>query len=61
MLQRCLELKKPIQRFVRHLKYTENASSTLGSIAYNPLTDSLTEDEWDEVVELTKFLQFPYK
>jgi hypothetical protein len=51
MLQRCLKLKESIKRFICKLRtINENDSK------YNPLTDSLSNDKWDEVIELVDFL-----
>jgi hypothetical protein len=42
MLQRCLELKEYIKCFIRKLCTTDN-----NGCKYNPLTDSLNNNEWD--------------
>jgi hypothetical protein len=51
MLQRCLELKESIKRFIRKLCTIDDDDSK-----YDPLTDSLSDDKWDEVIELVDFL-----
>jgi hypothetical protein len=56
MLQRCLELKESIKRFIRKLRTIDDDDSK-----YDPLTDSLSDDEWDEVIELVDFLQAPFE
>jgi hypothetical protein len=56
MLQRCLELKEYIKCFIRKLCTTDN-----NGCKYNPLTDSLNNNEWDEIIELANFLQVPYE
>jgi hypothetical protein len=58
MLLRCLELKDAITRFIRHLKRDKNTS---GDDYYCPLTDGLSDDDWDDVKELVDFLQAPYE
>lgn len=65
MMLRCLELREPIKRFIRKLRTqrgnTDRDSSDPVEAAYDPLTDSLTDDEWDEVSELVDFLNAPYQ
>jgi hypothetical protein len=57
MLLRCLELKEPIKRFNRQLR-----DDVLNdNVDYSPLTDRLSEDDWDDVKELVNFLQAPYE
>jgi hypothetical protein len=56
MLQRCLKLKDSIKRFIRMLRTIDDDDSK-----YDPLTDSLSDDEWDEVIELVDFLQAPFE
>jgi hypothetical protein len=56
MLQRCLELKESIKCFIRKLCTTDD-----NGCKYNPLTDSLNNNEWDEIIELANFLQVPYE
>jgi hypothetical protein len=56
MLQRCLELKESIKRFICKLCTTNDDDRK-----YNPLTDSLNDNEWDEVIELVNFLQVLYE
>jgi hypothetical protein len=57
MMLRCLELKESIKRIIRRLKNDGNVTNE----AYNPLTDSLDDDKWDEVTELVNFLRAPYE
>jgi hypothetical protein len=63
MLQRCLELKESITRFIQRLRTsdTDNNSNAAGNNDYYLLTESLIEGEWDDVKELVEFLQFPYE
>jgi hypothetical protein len=63
MMLRCLELKEPIKRFIRKLsKATDfDNDDTAEEIDYSPLTDGLSDDEWDEARELVDFLQAPYE
>jgi hypothetical protein len=58
MMLRCLELKDHIQRFIRALKNDDNFAD---DITYDPLTDGLTDEEWDDAQELVNFLQAPYE
>jgi hypothetical protein len=58
MMLRCLELKDHIQRFVQALK---NNNDFADDVTYDPLTNSLTDKEWDNAQELVNFLQAPYK
>ncbi|KAH3938518.1 hypothetical protein HBH98_249950 [Parastagonospora nodorum] len=58
MLLRCLELKPHIQRFNRRLREQQNP---LNNEDYNPLTDALTDDDWDDVKDLVDFLEAPYE
>jgi uncharacterized protein YecA (UPF0149 family) len=60
MLLRCQELKKTIQLYVKALRQNTEIKTEDGS-EYDPQTDALTEDEWDEVEELVDFLQPAYK
>jgi hypothetical protein len=60
MLLRCQELKKTIQLYVKALCQNTEIKKEDGS-EYNPQTDALTEDEWDEVEELVDFLQPAYE
>ncbi|CAE7020025.1 hypothetical protein HRS9139_02657 [Pyrenophora teres f. teres] len=55
MLLRCLELRNSIQRFMTR---SQSASQQLDD-AYNPLTDALTEEEWEAVQQLVDFLVLP--
>ena len=55
MLLRYLELRDPIQRFIRKLR-TQNHNSDFdddavddGQSMYNPLPDGLSDDEWNEM------------
>lgn len=60
MLLCCYELKEHINRFIRKLrpdKYTNTANDD----DYNPLTDGLTKEDWDDVKELADFLQAPHE
>jgi hypothetical protein len=57
MLLRCLELKEPIKRFNRRLQ--DDALDD--DVNYSPLTNRLSEDDWDDVKELVDFLQAPYE
>jgi hypothetical protein len=63
MLLRCLELKEAIKRFIRRLwdKDDDNTSDASDDLDYSPLTDKLTDDDWDDVKELINFLQAPYE
>jgi hypothetical protein len=65
MLLRCTELQEPIKRFIRRLRPSQDDANddTEPHIdeQYNPLTDGLTDDDWDEVHELVDFLQAPYE
>jgi hypothetical protein len=63
MLLRCLELREPIKRFIRRLRNPDDTPKTTASATdkYDPLADSLTDDEWDEVKELVNFLEAPYE
>jgi hypothetical protein len=56
MLQRCLELKESIKRFTRKLRTIDDNDSK-----YNPLTDGLSDNGWDEVIELVDFPQAPFE
>lgn len=58
MLLRCLELKLPIQRFVRNLRGYDIPVDTSD---YSPLTDALSDDEWIEVEQLVDFLRIFYE
>jgi hypothetical protein len=62
-LFRCLELKEAIKRFIRRLwdKDDDNTSDASDDLDYSPLTDKLTDDDWDDVKELIDFLQAPYE
>jgi hypothetical protein len=60
MLLCCQELKKAIQLYVKALRQNTEIKKEDGS-EYDPQTDALTEDEWDEVEELVNFLQPAYK
>ena len=57
MLLRCLELKEPIKRFNQRLR--DDALDN--DVDYSPLTDRLSEDDWDDVKELVDFLRAPYE
>jgi hypothetical protein len=61
MLQRCLELKESITRFIQCLRTldTDNDSNAAGDNEYYLLTNSLIEDGWEDVKELVELLQFP--
>jgi hypothetical protein len=68
MLLRCTELQEPIKRFIQRLRPcsddTDNADDDTEphtNEQYDPLTDGLTDDDWDEVHELVAFLQAPYE
>lgn len=63
MVLRCLELKEPIRRFIRKLSKSNDFDNddTAAPLEYDPLTDGLTDDEWDEAKELCDFLQAPYE
>ena len=56
MLLRCLELKDSIKRFIRHLRHEQP-----DELDYSPITDALSDDDWDDVTELVDFLQAPYE
>jgi hypothetical protein len=58
MMLRCLELKDHIQRFIQALK---NNNDFADDVTYDPLTDGLTNEEWDDAQELVNFLQAPYE
>jgi len=58
MLLRCLELKLPIQRFVRNLR---GYDIPVDIPDYSPLTDALSDDEWIEVEQLVDFLRIFYE
>jgi hypothetical protein len=58
MLLLCLELKDAIKRFIRHLKRDKNTSD---DDDFCPLTDGLSDDDWDDVKKLVDFLQAPYE
>ena len=60
MLLRCHELKKTIQLYVKALRQNTNIKKEDGS-HYDPQTDALIEEEWDEVEELVDFLQPAYE
>ncbi|KAE8846490.1 hypothetical protein HRS9139_01057 [Pyrenophora teres f. teres] len=55
MLLRCLELRRCIQRFMTR---SQNPSQQIDD-DYDPLTDTLTEEEWEAVQQLVDFLQLP--
>ena len=57
MLLRCLDLRDSIRRF---FKLARADSSTMGG-EYNPTTDSLSDDEWDEVHVMCEVLETFYK
>jgi hypothetical protein len=50
MMLRCLALQEPIKLFIRKLRANESLADD--SIDYSPLTDGITDDEWDEAKEL---------
>jgi hypothetical protein len=56
MLLRCLKLKDSIKRFIRHLRYEQP-----DELDYSPITDALSNNDWDDVTELVNFLQAPYE
>jgi hypothetical protein len=56
MLLRCLELKDSIKRFIRHLRHEQP-----NELDYSPITDALSNDNWDDVTKLVDFLQAPYE
>jgi hypothetical protein len=56
MLLRCLKLKDSIKRFIRHLRHEQP-----DELDYSPITDALSDDDWDDVTELVDFLQAPYE
>jgi hypothetical protein len=56
MLQRCLDLKESIKCFIPKLCTIDDDNSR-----YNPLNNSLCNDEWDEVIELVNFLRAPFE
>jgi hypothetical protein len=58
MLLRCYELRQYINRFIRRLASYEAADDDLD---YSPLTDTITEDDWDDVKALVDFLEAPYQ
>jgi hypothetical protein len=58
MLLRCYELRQYINRFIRRLASHEAADDDLD---YSPLTDTITEDDWDDVKALVDFLEAPYQ
>jgi hypothetical protein len=58
MLLRCYELRQYINRFIRWLASHEAADDDLD---YSPLTDTITEDDWDDVKALVDFLEAPYQ
>jgi hypothetical protein len=58
MLLRCYELRQYINRFIRRLARNEAADDDLD---YSPLTDTITEDDWDDVKALVDFLEAPYQ
>ena len=53
IMLRCLELKEHVQRFTRTLKSNDKADD---DVSFDPLTDGLTKEEWDNVQELVDFL-----
>lgn len=55
MLLRCLELRRCIQRFMTR---SQSPSQQVDD-DYDPLTDTLTEEEWEAVQQLVDFLQLP--
>jgi hypothetical protein len=59
MLLRCLELREAIKLFIRKLRNDEQLEQD--DLNYGPLTDAITDDEWDEVAELVDFLEVPYE
>jgi hypothetical protein len=66
MLLCCLKLREPIKRFIRKMrcKHLEDniTTSTDDALAdYDPLTDAVTDEEWDEVAELAQFLEIPFE
>jgi hypothetical protein len=58
MLLRYLELKEHTNRFVRRLSSHEASNDGLN---YSSLTDTITEDTWDDVKALVYFLEAPYQ
>ena len=68
-MMRCLEIWEPIQRFSRKLRAQKLSADsdksaeyeTKAEAAYNPLTDFLTDGEWDETQELADFLEAPFQ
>jgi hypothetical protein len=60
MLLRSFELKKTIQLYIRLLRQNTEIKQEDGS-EYDPQTDALSDEEWDEVEELVDFLQPAYE
>ena len=60
MLLRCLELKDPINRFIRAWR-NQDANDDTRVPGNAALSDIITEDEWIEVDRLTKFLEVFYQ
>lgn len=58
MLLRCRELKDPINRFIKEAR---RLRSNDGGDGFDPLRDSLDDDEWDEVSELVDYLEMFYE
>jgi hypothetical protein len=58
MLIRCYKLRQHINRFIRRLASHGTGDDKLN---YSPLTDTITEEEWDDVKDLIDFLKAPYQ
>lgn len=62
MILRCIELREPISRFIRKLRRTEKVDNDDNSSeAYDPLTDELSDEEWEAVERLKNFLERFYR
>jgi len=58
---RCLELKQPINKFIRKWRGTDNDEEDVRIPGNAALSNTITDDEWDEAARLVQFLERFYQ
>jgi hypothetical protein len=60
MLLRCFELKDPINKFIRKWRSTTDDSDDSRVPGNAALREIITEEDWEEIERLTRFLETFY-